>query len=329
VMNRVNGSGPGGNGSRESKSTRAANGRAMADDDPRTRRQEARWEEEAAFFDRQAGKVDEATLPIDPLAYRRYARRLPRRRFNKEFRFRVLGDLEGKSLLDVGCGDGLNVAMFAKMGARVTGIDVSPGALEVARRRADANGVADRVRLICSPIETADLPDAAFDVVWGDGILHHVLEELEPTMRRLARWAKPGGLILFSEPINLFEPLRRLRRLIPVHTEATPGERPLVQSELDLVRRYVPDLRMRHYMLLGRLDRFILIKFNYERSAPIRRAAVNAINLIDYALLSLPGIRSLAGTCVLYGHPGTGSPAFHAAAAGSGSRTEHRAMEAR
>ncbi len=121
-------------------------------------RQEERWQEEAAFFDRQADRVDEATLPIDPLAFRRYSRRLPRKRFNKEFRFRILGNLEGKSLLDVGCGDGLNVVMFARMGARVTGIDVSPGALKVARRRAEVNGVADRVKLICSPIETAALP---------------------------------------------------------------------------------------------------------------------------------------------------------------------------
>jgi 2-polyprenyl-3-methyl-5-hydroxy-6-metoxy-1,4-benzoquinol methylase len=268
------------------------------------RRQEARWEEEAAFFDRQAARVEEPTLPIDPLAFRRYTRPSLRRRFNKEFRFRILGCLEGKRLLDVGCGDGLNVAMFAKMGADVTGIDVSPGALDVARRRAEINGVADRVRLACSPIETAELPDASFDVVWGDGILHHVLDELEPTVARLARWVKDDGLILFSEPVNLFEPLRRLRRLVPVHTDATPGERPLIPSEVELVRRYVPDLRTRHYMLLGRLDRFVLVKFNYERSSPIRRAMVNAIGLMDYALLSLPLVRRLAGTCVMYGHPG-------------------------
>src|SRR5262249_3489546 len=155
---------------------------------------------------------------------------------------------------------------FAKMGADVTGIDVSPGALDVARRRAEVNGVADRVHLVCSPLETAELPDRSFDVVWGDGILHHVLDELEPTVKRLARGVKDDGLLLFSEPMNLFEPLRRLRRLVPVHTEATPGERPLVPAEVEIVRRYVPDLRMRHYMLFGRLDRFILVRFNYERS---------------------------------------------------------------
>jgi 2-polyprenyl-3-methyl-5-hydroxy-6-metoxy-1,4-benzoquinol methylase len=268
------------------------------------RRHEERWGQEAAFFDRQAARVGDMALPIDPLAFRRYTRPAPRRRFNKEFRFRVLGNLAGRRVLDVGCGDGLNMTMFAKMDADVTGIDVSPGALDVAHRRAEVNGVADSVRLVCSPIETADLPDASFDVVWGDGILHHVLDELEPTVRRLVRWVKDDGLIVFSEPVNLFEPLRRLRRLVPVHTDATPGERPLVASELEIVRRYVPDLRLRHYMLLGRLDRFVLVNFNYERSSAIRRAIVNAIDLLDYGLLSLPLIDRLAGACVLYGHPG-------------------------
>jgi 2-polyprenyl-3-methyl-5-hydroxy-6-metoxy-1,4-benzoquinol methylase len=268
------------------------------------RRHEERWEQEAAFFDRQAARVEDMALPIDPLAFRRYSRPAPRRRFSKEFRFRILGNLAGRRVLDVGCGDGLNMTMFARMGADVTGIDVSPGALDVAHRRAEVNGVADSVRLVCSPIETADLPDASFDVVWGDGILHHVLDELEPTVRRLVRWVKDDGLIVFSEPVNLFEPLRRLRRLVPVQTDATPGERPLVASELEIVRRYVPDLRLRHYMLLGRLDRFVLVNFNYERSSAIRRAIVNAIDLLDYGLLSLPLIDRLAGACVLYGHPG-------------------------
>jgi 2-polyprenyl-3-methyl-5-hydroxy-6-metoxy-1,4-benzoquinol methylase len=267
------------------------------------RRHEARWDQEAAFFDRQAARVEDLALPIDPLAFQRYTRPVLRRRFNKEFRFRIIGDLEGKRLLDVGCGDGPNMAMFAKMGAEVTGIDVSPGALDVAHRRAEANGVADSVHLVCSPIETADLPDGSFDVVWGDGILHHVLDELEPTVERLCRLVKDDGLIVFSEPVNLFEPLRRLRSLVPVHTDATPGERPLVASELEIVRSYVPDLQMRHYLLLGRLDRFVLVNYNYERSSAIRRAIVNAIYLLDYGLLSLPLIDRLAGACVLYGHP--------------------------
>jgi 2-polyprenyl-3-methyl-5-hydroxy-6-metoxy-1,4-benzoquinol methylase len=267
---------------------------------------EERWKDEARFFDAWAQKWGDDGLPIDPLALQRYTRPVLRRRFNKEFRFRVMGDLRGKTLLDVGCGDGLNAVMLAKMGANVTGIDVSPKAIELARRRGEVNGVTDRLSLVAAPLETADLPPDTFDLVWADGILHHVLDDLELVLDRLARWVKPGGLLVFAEPVNLFHAMRRLRFMIPVKTEATPDERPLVRSEVELIRRYVPDLRMRHYGLFGRLDQFILVNFNYEKSPPLRRAIVNGIDLVDYGLLSLPGVNRLGSSCVMYGHPAKG-----------------------
>ena len=264
---------------------------------------EARWKQEARFFDERADRIDDQSLYIDPLAWRRYTRPRLRRRFSPEFRLRVLGDLRGKKLLDIGCGDGLNGVMFAKMGADVTGLDVSAGAIRVAHRRAVVNGVADRMKLVCAPAETAGLADDSFDIVWAEGFLHHVLDELELVVRQLARWTKPGGILLFTEPLNLNPTLRRLRQLIPVVTEATPGERPLVRAELDLVRRYVPDLSIRHFGLLGRLDLFVLTNGNYERSSWPRRAFVNVADAIDYVTLSMPLARNLGGSGVLWGHP--------------------------
>lgn len=267
---------------------------------------DARWQDEARFFDAMAARAAEASLVIDPATLRRYRRTPLRRRFSIEQRFALLGDLRGKRLLDVGCGDGTNAVLFASLGATVTGVDISPGAVELARRRAAANGLSDRMTFVCSPIETSELQDGTFDIVWGDGILHHVLDDLEPILAKLARLARPGGLVLFSEPLNLCAPLRRLRKLVPVVTEATEGERPLVAAELDVLRRHV-DLRMLHYGLLGRLDQFLLTSFNYERSSALRRAAVNVTAALDRLLLSIPGLRRLGGTAILYGAPRRGA----------------------
>jgi 2-polyprenyl-3-methyl-5-hydroxy-6-metoxy-1,4-benzoquinol methylase len=264
---------------------------------------EERWREEAAFFDEVADRIGDEALPIDPLALRRYSSPALRRRFNKEFRFRLMGDLRGKTVLDVGCGDGLNAVMLARLGARVTGVDVSPRAVALARRRAEVNGVSDRVTLMAAPIEAAELGQDTFDLVWADAILHHVLDELDLVMDRLTRCAKPGGLLVFSEPVNLVPLLRRLRLMIPVKTDGTPGERPLVRSEVERVKRYLPDFRIRHYLFLGRLDRFILDHYNYERTPPLRRALMNGLELVDYALLSLPRVKEIGGACVMYGHP--------------------------
>jgi 2-polyprenyl-3-methyl-5-hydroxy-6-metoxy-1,4-benzoquinol methylase len=262
-----------------------------------------RWDEEARFFDERAADLDDASLRIDPLALQRYSRELLRKRFNKEFRLHLLRPLEGKTLLDIGCGDGLNTVMFAKMGARVTGVDISPGAIDAARRRAELNGVSERVTLVCAPAETADLPADAFDVVWGDAILHHVLEDLELVLRNLARVCKPSGLMLFAEPVNQANFLRRARALIPVHTDATPDERPLIKREIDLLDQHMLNLRVRAYSLFGRLDRFILVNYNYEHSSWARRALLNAVCAVDYALLSLPLLKRLGGVGVVCGPP--------------------------
>jgi len=276
----------------------------------------ARWEEEARFFDAVAARSAGSSLEIDPLAWRRYALRPLRRRFSIEHRFALLGDLRGRRLLDVGCGDGLNAALFARMGAHVTGVDISPLAISQAKRRAAVNGLSGRTTFVCGAIESVDLAERSFDVVWGDGILHHVLDELEPVVARLARLARRDGLMLFSEPVNLFPPLRRLRGLVPVVTEATPGERPLLSRELALLGRYIADMQVHHYGLFGRLDALLLTSFNYERSSPLRRAAVNATALADRLLLALPYLKLLGGTAVIHGSPRLVARAPGAAAEG-------------
>src|SRR5262252_924747 len=163
---------------------------------------EARWKEEARFFDRWADRLDESKLPINPLAWKRYTRPRLRARFNKEFRFLLLGDLRGKTVLDVGCGDSLNVALLAKRGAKFTGLDVSSGAVALARRRAEINGVSERVHLVCSPIETAEIAPCSFDVIWGDGILHHVLDELETVRRGVGEAGRTSPLRGAAQPLS-------------------------------------------------------------------------------------------------------------------------------
>ncbi len=241
--------------------------------------------------------------PVDPLALDRYrsARRL---RFNKEFRFHLLGDLGGKRVLDVGCGDGGNTVLLARLGAMVVGVDISSGSIAVARDRARINGVSDRVEFVCAPLETAPLEAGAFDVIWGDAILHHLIGDLDAVLGKLMGCAKPGALVVFSEPVNFSPTLRRIRFLIPVHTDATPDERPLEAAEIAVLRRQIPDLRILPFSLLGRLDRFFLQNYNYERSPAWRRRVSSGFAAADSLLLRLPGLQNLAGTAVLYGHTG-------------------------
>src|SRR4029079_7280719 len=93
-----------------------------------------RWQSEASYFDRVAAREPEIT-PIRPRTIARY--RDPWRSWLiPEYRLQLAGHLAGKRVLDVGCGEGRSSVLLAKLGARVTGIDISPGAIEAARSRA-------------------------------------------------------------------------------------------------------------------------------------------------------------------------------------------------
>jgi 2-polyprenyl-3-methyl-5-hydroxy-6-metoxy-1,4-benzoquinol methylase len=259
---------------------------------------QTRWQQEAHFFDDWAAKHAQVER-IDPRVVARY--RSAGRLFPKEFCCRLLGDLRGKTVLDVGCGEGENSVLLASLGAHVTGLDISPKAIELAKRRAHLSGVELRTRFICAPAEAANLPQAHFDVVWGDNFLHHVLPALDETLETIMAAAKPGGQVVFMEPTNLNPTLRRIRFLVPVHTEVTPGERPLERGDLEIFARHVAGVRRRHFVFLGRLTRFVLPQHDYENASLPRRALLCALHAFDFALLGLPLADSLGGISVLYG----------------------------
>ena len=267
---------------------------------PDSNTEQQRWKKEAEFFDKEAQHAMESVTKVDPKTIERYGK-LRRRRFNKEYRFRVLGSLSGKKVLDVGCGDGINAMNLALLGAFVTGIDISPGAIEVAKRRAAINGVSDRVRFVCSPLETADIEKGAFDIIWCDAILHHLIADLDPIITKIVSWAKPGGIIILGEPVSLSKALRKFRMMLPIKTHATPDERPLERAELDIVGRHLANMQIRYFSIFSRLSRFVLIDMNYERSSAPRRMIYDLLSFADYAILSVPIFQPLAGTAVIFG----------------------------
>src|SRR5262249_25263644 len=60
-------------------------------------------------------------------------------------RLRLLGDVSGRRVLDLGCGVGHSSALLALRGAHVTAVDISPQCVGITRDRARASGVGHRV----------------------------------------------------------------------------------------------------------------------------------------------------------------------------------------
>ncbi|TYG34114.1 50S ribosomal protein L11 methyltransferase [Lonepinella koalarum] len=96
-------------------------------------------------------------------------------------------DLNGKTVIDFGCGSGILAIAALKLGAKnAIGIDIDPQAILASRNNAEQNGVADRLQLFLSDDKPMDLKA---DVVVAN-ILAGPLKELYPVISQLV---KPQG----------------------------------------------------------------------------------------------------------------------------------------
>lgn len=162
--------------------------------------------------------------------------------------FARLGDLRGKDALDYGCGHGMASVVLARAGARVTAFDLSPGYVAEARARLRANGVAGTC--VVADGEDLPFPDASFDAVWGNAVLHHL--DLGRAGRELARVLRPGGVAVFCEPWGGNPGLSFARRYLPYPgKDRTPDERPLTRPDLRPLRAVFPRVRVFGHQLLG------------------------------------------------------------------------------
>ncbi len=110
-----------------------------------------------------------------------------------------LGDVRGKSLVHLQCHFGMDTLSWARRGARVTGVDFSPAAIEEARslaRRADLDA-----RFVVSEVTRASeaLSGETFDVVFTSWGVLGWLPDLAGWARTVAKLLKPGGTFYIAE----------------------------------------------------------------------------------------------------------------------------------
>ena len=108
-----------------------------------------------------------------------------------------LAQVDGKRVVDVGCGGGILAEAMARRGGMVTGIDLAARPLGVARLHAMESGV-DRLdyREISAEALASEQP-SGFDIVTCMEMLEHVPDPAS-TVRACATLAKPGGWVFFS-----------------------------------------------------------------------------------------------------------------------------------
>ena len=244
------------------------------------------YKKEREFFDRIARRSTPSRMP--PEVFERYASPQWPHLFAKEMMFNLAGNLRGKHVLEVGCGEGISSVQLAYCGAVVDAIDLSPVSIDVARRRAELNG--QIVNFMIGNFIKNDLVDSdTYDVVWCDSILHHLTDSLDAVIDTIHRCLKAGGLFIAKEPIAYARWLKTIRSCVPVHVVATDDEQPLRQPDFQIIEQRFSNLQKKYYRILARADRLgvglFLLRF---------------LARLDNVILMLPGASALAGNAIFW-----------------------------
>ena len=125
--------------------------------------------------------------------------------------------LSGQRVLELGCGDGTNALVMAKLGAEVVAIDISSESARVVEEAAQRLEMQDRVQAVAGDFAEVEFEPHSFDVVVGKAFLHHLTHELESAyLARAAGLLKPNGHARFFEPAVNSATLDRLRWMLPI-----------------------------------------------------------------------------------------------------------------
>jgi SAM-dependent methyltransferase len=165
----------------------------------------------------------------------------------------------GRDVLEAGCGIATDGVRFARAGARYTGVDFSPTAIELARERLARDG--HEARLVLGSVTELPFEDASFDLVYSNGVIHH-LPETEAVVREFHRVLRPGGhaivMVYHRDSLNYRFTILTVRRtlaallLVPgarAGVARLTGERPdVLHAHAELLRthgmRYLLDRQM-------------------------------------------------------------------------------------
>lgn len=232
--------------------------------------------------------------PTEKKAIQRYRKVRWWRFFPKEYVFKVLGDINGKLICDLGCGEGVIASQSAILGAEVTAIDISPKLIEIAERRAILDGVKDKIEFIVADAEELNIPENRFDFLVTYEVLHHI--DIPKVMQKMILSLKAGGKAIIVEPIACSSLIQKIRNIAPVEVDGGHHDPQLNIKDLQIISGYFDNYQMTFFRLFGRLERL------FPRGSYINNIAMLILNIFDRLILNLfPFLWKFCGIVVIVG----------------------------
>lgn len=165
---------------------------------------------------------------------------------------------DGQAVLDLGCNTGYGSRILKASGARVSGVDVSPGAIAIAQQKYGPAGI----DFHCTDGGRLPFADRSFDIVTSFQVIEHLIDPGQ-FFAEILRVIKPGGRVILTTPNGPLRLHPGTRPWNPFHVREYSAD------ELrNLLRRYFPRVE-----LLGLFAVKPLYNVEYERIRIIRERA--------------------------------------------------------
>ena len=172
-------------------------------------------EEVRAYWEKH---IHDLEITKHPVGSRGFFEDLDQYHFEKLHHLLALIDFNAyraKSVLEVGCGAAVDLARFAKGGARATGVDIASSAIDLARANFQQQGLEGEFHV--ANAEALPFPDGTFDLVYAHGVVQYTADP-QRLVNEVRRVLKPGGEAIF-QVYNRISWLNALSKLMKVGLE--------------------------------------------------------------------------------------------------------------